>query len=327
MSRIIHRVFVSSTYEDLREERAEVQKALLKLDCFPVGMELFPSADDETWEFIKQQIDESDYYIVIVGGRYGSLAADGLSFTQKEYEYATEIGKPSIAFIHASPETLPATKIELDRRQREKLKLFIRQLQKFPTNAYTSPHELAAQVVFGLVNLRAKYPANGYIRSDEAVDLKKYMTLLEENANLKLIQSRSKALNTVFPGATELFEFTLRLSENENDSEYGKFSMQWKDVFYAIAGRLIMAPAQPSGLAHVLISSVVNDPEKRWLENKYLYEILRFFAGLNLVESKNYVDSKYELKVYWQLTEFGKLQFVLLSQNLRQKDKELATQT
>jgi hypothetical protein len=37
----IYKVFVSSTYQDLREERAEVQKALLKLNCLPVGMELF----------------------------------------------------------------------------------------------------------------------------------------------------------------------------------------------------------------------------------------------------------------------------------------------
>lgn len=51
---VIYSVFVSSTYEDLREERAEVQKALLKLNCFPIGMELFGSADEETWEFIKR---------------------------------------------------------------------------------------------------------------------------------------------------------------------------------------------------------------------------------------------------------------------------------
>jgi Domain of unknown function (DUF4062) len=60
-SEIIYTVFVSSTYEDLREERAEVQKALLKLGCMPIGMELFSSADEDTWEFIKRQIAESDY--------------------------------------------------------------------------------------------------------------------------------------------------------------------------------------------------------------------------------------------------------------------------
>src|SRR6185437_8296683 len=87
----IYTVFVSSTYEDLRIERAEVQRALLKLHCLPIGMELFPSADEETWEFIKRQIQNADYYVVVLAGRYGSITADGLSWTEKEYDYAREI--------------------------------------------------------------------------------------------------------------------------------------------------------------------------------------------------------------------------------------------
>ena len=83
---VLHKVFVSSTYEDLRLERAEVQKALLKLGCLPVGMELFPSADDDTWEYIKRQIANSDYYVAIIAGRYGSVASDGMSWTEKEYD-------------------------------------------------------------------------------------------------------------------------------------------------------------------------------------------------------------------------------------------------
>jgi hypothetical protein len=84
----IYKVFVSSTYEDLREERAAVQKGLLQLGCLPVGMELFPAADEETWNFIKLQINDSDYYVVVVAGRYGSPGADGISFTEMEYDYA-----------------------------------------------------------------------------------------------------------------------------------------------------------------------------------------------------------------------------------------------
>jgi hypothetical protein len=97
---IIYSVFVSSTYEDLRAERAEVQKALLKLHCLPIGMELFGSADEETWDFIKRQIAECDYYVVVIADRYGSTAADGLSYTEKEYDYAREIEKPVLAFLH-----------------------------------------------------------------------------------------------------------------------------------------------------------------------------------------------------------------------------------
>jgi hypothetical protein len=95
-----YQVFVSSTYQDLKEERQEVIQALLELDCIPAGMELFPAADDDQWTLIKKVIDDCDYYIVIVGGRYGSLSATGISYTQMEYEYAVSQGKPAIGFIH-----------------------------------------------------------------------------------------------------------------------------------------------------------------------------------------------------------------------------------
>ena len=101
-------MFVSSTYDDLREERAVVQRALLQLDCLPVGMELFPAADDETLAFIKSQIDDADYYVVVVAGRYGSTAPDGLSFTEKEYDYALERKKPTIGFVHGQPGKIAA---------------------------------------------------------------------------------------------------------------------------------------------------------------------------------------------------------------------------
>ena len=96
----IYKVFVSSTYEDLRDERSEVQKALLKLGCLPVGMELFPAADEETWEFIKSQIEDSDYYVLIVAGRYGSLSSDGTGFTEREFDYAQEKRIPTIGFVY-----------------------------------------------------------------------------------------------------------------------------------------------------------------------------------------------------------------------------------
>src|SRR5215210_4059094 len=99
-----YQVFISSTYKDLLEERQEVIQALLELDCIPAGMELFPAADDDKWALIKKVIDDCDYYIVIIGGRYGSLAASGVSYTHMEYEYALSQGKPVIGFLHINPD-------------------------------------------------------------------------------------------------------------------------------------------------------------------------------------------------------------------------------
>src|SRR5207253_8747303 len=119
-----YQVFVSSTYQDLQEERQEVIQALLELDCIPAGMELFPAADEDQWTLIKKVIDDCDYYIVIVGGRYGSLSSTGISYTQMEYEYAVSQGKPTIGFIHRDPGSIPVSKTEQSEEGRIKLEAF-----------------------------------------------------------------------------------------------------------------------------------------------------------------------------------------------------------
>ena len=105
-----YQVFVSSTYEDLREERREVMQALLALDCIPTGMELFPAADDDSWSHIQRFISTCDYFVVIVGGRYGSIGPDGKSYTEMEYDHAAEAGLPILAFLHKDPGTIQADK-------------------------------------------------------------------------------------------------------------------------------------------------------------------------------------------------------------------------
>ena len=45
-----YQVFVSSTFSDLEDERADIFDVLMKLDCIPAGMEIFTAFDDETLE-------------------------------------------------------------------------------------------------------------------------------------------------------------------------------------------------------------------------------------------------------------------------------------
>src|SRR4030067_399075 len=105
-----YQVFVSSTFNDLQDERQEVMQALLELDCIPSGMELFPAANEDQWTLIKKVIDDCDYYIVVVGGRYGSIGPSGISYTEMEYRYALEKDRPIIAFLHRNPGELPANR-------------------------------------------------------------------------------------------------------------------------------------------------------------------------------------------------------------------------
>jgi len=108
-----YQVFVSSTYADLREERQRVIQALMEMDCIPSGMELFPAADEEQWHFIKRVIDDCDY-LLIIGGRYGSTTSDGISYTEKEYDYAIQRGMKVVALLHSNPDEIPLGKSEGD---------------------------------------------------------------------------------------------------------------------------------------------------------------------------------------------------------------------
>ncbi|MFM5169404.1 DUF4062 domain-containing protein [Aeromonas veronii] len=119
-----YQVFVSSTYADLKKERQHVLQALMEMDCIPAGMELFPAADEEQWEFIKSVIDDCDYYLLIIGGRYGSTIDEGISYTEKEFDYAVENGLKVVALVHGSPDDIPFGKSEQDPHLRAKLLRF-----------------------------------------------------------------------------------------------------------------------------------------------------------------------------------------------------------
>lgn len=93
-------VFVSSTYTDLTAERQAAVEAILSSGHIPAGMELFAAGDQSQMSVIRRWIDESDVFLLILGGRYGSLEpASGKSYTHLEYEYATERGKPLFAVV------------------------------------------------------------------------------------------------------------------------------------------------------------------------------------------------------------------------------------
>lgn len=118
-------VFISSTFKDLVDERRAVIQNLLEADCIPSGMELFPASDTEKLDLIKGVIDLCDYYVVIVGWRYGSVDAERqLSYTEMEFDYAVKSKKPVMGFLHGDPGKLIGDKLDLDPDLREKLNGF-----------------------------------------------------------------------------------------------------------------------------------------------------------------------------------------------------------
>ena len=193
-----YQVFVSSTYTDLIDERVEVMQALLELDCMPAGMELFPAASEEQWNWIKRVIDESDYYIVIVGGRYGTISeATGMSYTEMEYRYALDIGKPVIGFLHEAPSKIEAGKTENSPQVRKKLEQFRRLVEQRLCKYWSTPADLGAKASRSITQLIQHRPAVGWIRADqvptdssrEVLELKRQIETLQEQLRQAHAQS------------------------------------------------------------------------------------------------------------------------------------------
>jgi len=190
-----YQVFISSTYTDLKEERQKAIDAVLKLEHIPIGMELFNAGDDTQWAIIQRAIDNTDYYILIVGFRYGSVTEDDISYAEKEYDYAISKKIPVIAFIKDRQVATTVAERENKPKLQKKLESFIAKVQNKEVNCWKNPDELAAKITISLVNQIKLVPRTGWIRADAdpiAMD-QEIAALFKENRELhKIIDNISK---------------------------------------------------------------------------------------------------------------------------------------
>lgn len=213
-----YQVFVSSTFEDLQDERREVMQALLSLDCIPTGMELFPAADDDSWELIKRFIAGCDYYMVIVGGRYGSKGLTGKGYTEMEYDYAVKAGLPVLAFLHKDPGVIAANKTESTDEGKAAFKGFREKIEAARhAKFWTSPKDLALAVFQSMSSLIKTKPRIGWVRADQARDdgaAQEILGLLKKidelNAHLAEAEQAAPPGTEEFAGGEETISLNFR---------------------------------------------------------------------------------------------------------------------
>lgn len=164
-----YQVFVSSTYEDLKPARERVRQSLLEFGAIPAAMEQFSAGDDDQWTKIKRVIDQCDYYMVIIGGMYGSTDEDGMSYTEKEYRYALEKKKPIAAFVHGNPDQLPAAFVDADTEKNKRLDAFRDLVTKKMCKFWLDPAELGGHTTQSIIELIDQRPAIGWVRGDNVV--------------------------------------------------------------------------------------------------------------------------------------------------------------
>jgi hypothetical protein len=162
-----YQVFVSSTLRDLVEERRRVWETLISFDYIVSGMETFPAASEAQFEYIKRQIDNTDYYILVLAGRYGELTPEGISFTEQEFDYAQANKIPILVFPIKDPGSVSVSKTDQDDAKMGLLRGFrTKAMKNRLCHLWDTPDNLCLGIVKALQNAALSDPGPGWIRGE-----------------------------------------------------------------------------------------------------------------------------------------------------------------
>lgn len=223
-------VFISSTYEDLIEERQELLGVALENDYIPVGMEQFHAYPAKQWDVITKMIDECDAYLLVIGGRYGSIdPKEKISFTEMEYNYAKSKNIPVLVLIR-NIDAITQDKIDSGDEKYEKQK----KLDEFKKRVMNDNNTVS--FFSSLSDL--KYEASNALRNaldfcGEQAGWVRYSDI-KDIINSKIQETRLEEIeNTI---SKLKFEFDKIKYKQENDEEIQYITKEELDSLFKIDG-------------------------------------------------------------------------------------------
>ena len=323
-----YQVFISSTFTDLIDERREVMQALLEMDCLPAGMELFPAGNTDQWTLIKGVIEQCDYYLVVLGGRYGSVTEEGISFTEKEYDYAVKLGIPVMGFVPSEPDEIPIGKTDRSDAAEAKLDEFRKKVQLKMTRDWKNAEDLGSKVTRGLINLIKNNPRPGWVRGDQAMTPETRTEIAELHARIaqfekKEVESAVGApveIDATFAHGVEEIELALKHKGYRSGSveEDGDLTYTWDEII-EVLGPFMIDEAPESAIRNTLnnhmLSEIQNDTEGSWatdwhresaeISDKSWGAITVQLRALRLITTGSKKRTVSDKDVYWTLTRAG----------------------
>ena len=113
------KIYVSSTYLDLQEYRAHVERVIRRMGHTDVTMEYYVAEDTRPVAKCLADVTACDLYVGIFAWRYGYIpAGQDKSVTEQEYRKAIELGKPCFIFILKDDAPWQPSRIEFPQIER-----------------------------------------------------------------------------------------------------------------------------------------------------------------------------------------------------------------
>ena len=316
MSEKKYQVFISSTYADLVEERKMILDVLFMADCIPAGMEAFVAADAEQFEVIKKVIDLCDYYVLVIGKRYGSIHPEtGVSYTEMEYDYAINKGIPVLVFAIDDNVELPTNKVETDSDRIQKLKKFrAKAMTNRLASIWKTSDDLAGKLAVSIMKAKSEIKRPGWQRAvdfDEASLRREIMELRSQNE--KLSDDLEKANNEI-AALTEQSDIAFEYQEIVIKYHYSdiRSRVQYSDttktdlvkIFVVIATEMMDVSVVESHIESTIREKFCHTGHGTgYLDDTQLVKkLLNQYRALGLLSSFWSKDKK---ALYWRLTTKG----------------------
>lgn len=334
-----YQIFVSSTYEDLKEERKAIIEYISKLGHLPIGMELFIASNDEQFKYIQKTIDNCDYYILILGGRYGSISPNThISYTEMEFDYACRKNIPILVFPYRNIDSLPSNKRDCDLTN---IKNFITKATKSRlANFWEEEKNLIANVIVALQDQFSTNPQRGWIRPDEVNNSKLLEELNEVRKEKEILIDKLQKLektqnncHSLYENIAEMDEFyTINYSYKTNDPycndyEEDSVDLTWNEIFSCV-GAFYISPYFENSFStslEVYLSERLSDVSHIKIHSKDIDTIKIQFMALQLIETETIKNSEGYNEYYLKLTNKGFNYLTKIKTVKTKKNKNIVT--
>jgi hypothetical protein len=150
------KVYVSSTYQDLIDHRAAVDRTLRRMGHDVIGMEQYIAEGGKPVERCKADVRAADAYVIIVAWRHGYVPGraaslpDNRSITEIELAEAQANGKPVLAFLLDPEAPWPPNRVDAmggsPGRGEEVSRLRAQLGTDYLAGIFRTPDDLASQV-------------------------------------------------------------------------------------------------------------------------------------------------------------------------------------
>lgn len=331
-----YQIFISSTYEDLYRQRRLIADAIQDKGLFAAGMELFPASDQGAWDHIEKSMQESDLYLLIVAGRYGSQKpSTEKSYTELEYELALELAKSkglrlAVLIWDRSRGVNYIENVDSESSDEfDKQSSFRTRLKNDMEGGVSYFYNDASLVsrTHAALDEFIRYAGPGWVRADQSPSHEKIVALERKMKTIQLKleeeQKRTRSLLKVAALPEEEFEIGCDLvyqwgGSGQTDIIPDKTAtVRWDEIFTAIGSALSCSSAKPresldSAITNLAKTKFNKKSSNGWtlikvkIHSKYMQRVIDHLIRNKWVKSTN----RERKGLHYELTPLGREAFL-----------------